>query len=160
MSRLLTVLAVFGLVLVATLAAEATPKKKTRTEYVVVETNPITGGVVSTTRFPNKSAADRQFAARRKAHWVKWRYAGINEPLRFKRFNSSFEAQRFIDTDGPSKSGKFGFAILTNETRNVPTRVKLTAVAVPVSGGGNRGGDVDPDKVIGAIDRIIGILQP
>jgi hypothetical protein len=80
-----------------------------------------------------------------------------NEPLRFRRFNSSFAAQSFIDSDGPSKSGKLGFAILTNETRNVATKVKATTVTVPVTGGGNGGGNGGPD-VGEVIDRIIGII--
>jgi hypothetical protein len=154
MPRLLTLLAVFGLVSAATLSAEATPRKRTRTEYVVTEYNPFTGGVVSSTRFADKGSADRHSAGLSRAHWVKWRFVGINEPLRFQRFSSSFQAQRFIDIDGPSKTGKLGFAILTNETRNVATRVRVTSVEVPVNGGG----EVNPGEVIDAIDRIIGII--
>ncbi len=148
------IFAVFALAAVAASPAQATPR--TRVEYVVTETNPFTGGVVSTTRHSDKAAADRQYAALSKAHWVKWRFVGINEPLRFRRFGSSFAAQRFIETDGPSKTGKLGFAILTNETRNVATKVRLTTVRVPVNGGGNGGGDAG--RVIDTIDRIIGII--
>lgn len=156
MQRLLTLLAVFGLVWATTLSAEATPRKRTRTEYVVTEYNPLTGGVVTTARFRDKAAADRQQAALSKVHWVKWRFVGINEPLRFRRFGSSFAAQRFIDTDGPSRTGKLGFAILTNETRVVRTRVAQTAVKVPVNGGGNGGGGGPNAGEV--IDRIIGII--
>ncbi len=160
MQRLLTILAVFGLISATTLSAQATPRPKTRTEYVVTEYNPFTKGTVSTTRYSDKRQADRQHALRSKAHWVKWRFAGINEPLRFKRFNSSFEAQRFIDTDGPSKTGKLGFAILTNETRNVASRVSITAVTVPVTGGGNGGGGSGRNgEVVEIIDTIIGIID-
>ncbi len=159
MPRVLTILAVFGLISATTLTAQATPKKKTRLEYVVTEVNPFTGGVVSTTRYNNKAAADRQHAALRKAHWVQWKFFGINEPLRFRRFSSSLAAQNFINTDGPSKTGKLGFAILTNDTRNVATRVRLTTVAVPVNGGGNGGGNGNAGEVIDAIDRIIGIID-
>jgi hypothetical protein len=157
MQRLLTLLAVFGLVSAMTLSAEATPRNRTRTEYAVTEYNPFTGGVVTTARFRDKADADRHQAALNKVHWVKWRFAGINEPLRFRRFGTSFAAQRFIDTDGPSKTGKLGFAFLTNETGIVASRVTQTAVAVPISGGGDRGGG-DAGEVIDAIDRIIGII--
>ena len=80
MQRLLTVLAVFGIMAATTLSADATPRKKTRTEYVVTEHHPFTGGVVSTKRYTDRAAADRQSAALSKAHWVKWRFVGINEP--------------------------------------------------------------------------------
>jgi hypothetical protein len=157
MQRLLTLLVVFGLVSATALPAQATPRQKTRLEYVVTEINPVTGGVVSTTRHASKAAADQQYAALSRAHWVKWRFEGINEPLRFRRFKSSFQAQAFIDANGPSKSGALGFAILTKETRNVPTRMKMTTVKVPVSGGGNGGGNAS--EVIDTIDRIIGIID-
>lgn len=158
MQRLLTIIAAMGLVSATTLSVQATPR--TRTEYVVTETNPFTRGTVSTTRYLDKAQADRQHALRSKAHWVQWRFEGINEPLRFKRFNSSFEAQRFIDSDGPSKTGKFGFAILTGETRNVASRVTIKAITVPVTGGGNGGGGQGGNgEVVEIIDRIIGIID-
>ncbi len=160
MTRLLITLAVFATISAATLTAQATPKQKTRLQYVVTESNPFTGGVVSTTRYFDRADADRHHAALSKAHWVQWKFFGINEPLRFKRFKSSFEAQRFIASDGPSKTGKLGFAILTNDTRNVATRVTIRTVTVPVSGGGSGGGggNGNAGEVIDAIDKIIGII--
>jgi len=159
MQRLLTILAIFGLISASTLSAQATPRQRTRTEYVVTEYNPFTGGKVSTARFFDRAQADRQYDSLSKAHWVKWRFVGINEPLRFQRFKSSFEAQYFINHDGPSKSGKLGFAILTNETRVVPTRVRIAAFTVPVNGGGNNGGgQVGSGEVIDTIGRIIDII--
>lgn len=155
MTRLLSLLTMFTLVFAATIPAEATPR--TRSEYVVTENHPVTNGTVSTRRFTDRNAANQHYAAVSKAHWVKWRFVGINEPLRFRRFDSSFAAQRFIDNDGPSKSGALGIAILTNETRNVPAKVKLTEVKVPVTGGGNGGGG-RPD-VVDVIDTIIGIID-
>lgn len=159
MSRLLAILAAVALVSATTVTAQATPRPKTRLEYMVTEINPMTGGVVTTKRFSSKSDADQVYGALSRTHWVKWRFVGINEPLRYRRFKSSFEAQRFINTDGPSKSGKLGFAILTNETRVVAGKVTLTTVRVPVSGGDAGGGrGADPGEVIDAIDRIIGII--
>lgn len=164
MTRLLITLALFATISATTLTAQATPKQKTRREYIVTEFNPVTKGTVSTTRFADKAAADRHYAGLSKAHWVQWRFHGINEPLRFRRFKSSFEAQRFINSDGPSRSGKLGFAILTNETSNVPTRVTFRTVTVPVSGGGSGGGggngngNGNAGEVIDAIDKIIGII--
>jgi hypothetical protein len=96
------------------------------TVYVVTEYNPITGGVYSTRRFTKQSDAYNQRDAIARVHWVKWRFAGINEPLRSRRFANGAAAQNFINTDGPSKTGAAGFAILTNETRAVPTRVTIT----------------------------------
>ena len=164
MQRLLTILAVFGLVSATTLSAQATPRPKTRTEYVVTEYNPLTRGKVSTNRFSDKSQANRQYDMSSKVHWVKWRFVGINEPLRSRRFKSSFEAQDFINDGGPAKSGKFGIAILTDETRIVASRVTMTSVTVPVDGGGNGGGggggggNGGNGEVIDVIDRIIGII--
>jgi hypothetical protein len=153
MQRFLPVLAMFALSAAVTSTAYATPR--TRIEYVVTEYNPFTGGRVSTNRYTDKAAADRRHAEAKKAHWVKWRFVGVNEPLRFRRFQNSFAAQDFIENDGPSKTGKLGFAILTNETRNVASKVSLTTVTVPVTDG--RGGG-DTDEVIDTIDRIIGII--
>jgi hypothetical protein len=155
MTRLLSILTVLSLVLGAALPAHATPR--TRVEYVVTEVNPFTKGIERTQRFTDKGTADRAYASLSRAHWVKWRFAGINEPLRFRRFASSAAAQQFIDTDGPSKTGKLGFAILTNETRNVATKVSMKPVVVPVTGGGPR--PTNPDRVIDTIDRIIGIID-
>lgn len=155
MQRLLSTLIVFSMIVTATVSAEATPR--TRTEYVVTETNPFTNGVQSTQRFTDRDAANRQYAIVSRAHWVQWRFIGINEPLRFRRFNSSASAQIFINDDGPSKSGKLGIAILTNETRTVATRAKITPVTVPVTGSGNggSGGRTDVGEVIGTIIGII-----
>jgi hypothetical protein len=159
MYRLLITLAVFGLVSATSLSSQATPRNRTRVEYIVTEYNPMTGGKVSTNRYYDRTSADRQYDSLSKAHWVKWRFVGINEPLRFRRFRSSYEAQNFINNDGPSKSGKLGFAILTNQTRIVPTKVTLTTVNVPVNGGGpGNGGNVDAGQVVGVIDKIIGII--
>jgi len=158
MTRLLSFLTVFPLVVAATVPAQATPKPKTRTEYVISETNPFTGGAESTKRFTDRNAANAYYARVSKAHWVFWRFVGINEPARFRRFESSYVAQRFIDNDGPTKSGKLGVALLTNETRNVPTKVKLTAVVVPITDGGSGGGNGRPD-VGQVIDRLIGIID-
>jgi hypothetical protein len=156
MQRLLPLLTVFSLVFAASGPAHATTPR-TRTEYVVKEINPVTNGAVRTERFADRNAANQFYATLSKAHWVKWRFAGINEPLRFRRFSSSFLAQRFIDDNGPSKSGALGIAVLTNETRNVPTKVTLTTVTVPVTGPGNGRGNPGPD-VVEVIDRIIGII--
>ena len=155
MNRLLPIVAVLALTANFASLAQATPR--TRVEYIVTETNPFTGGVQSATRFTDKASADRHFATLGKVRWVKWRFAGINEPLKFRRFVSSAAAQNFIETDGPSKTGKLGFAILTNETRNVAGKVKLTSETVPVTGGGNGGGR--PVEVIDVIDRIIGVID-
>jgi hypothetical protein len=158
MTRLLPILTVFSLAFAFAAPVQATPRAKTRTEYVVTETHPFTGGTVSTTRFANREAANQHYALVSRAHWVQWRFVGINEPLRYRRFTTPFAAQGFIDTDGPSRSGKLGFAILTNETRNVASRVSLTTVNVPVTGGGRGGGNGNGREVIDTIDRIIGII--
>ena len=155
MTRLLSLVTVLSLVLGTALPAHATPK--TRVEYVVTEVNPFTKGIERTQRFTDKGAADRAYAIMSRAHWVKWRFAGVNEPLRFRRFASSAAAQNFIETDGPSKTGKLGFAILTNETRNVATKVSMQQAVVPVTGG--RPGPTGPNEVIDTIDRIIGIID-
>ena len=102
------------------------PVPQPQVEYVVQEYNPITGGLYQTYRFRNRSQAYAMRDNLARAHWVKWRFVGINEPIRYRRFSSSTMAQNFINNDGPSKSGKLGFAILTNETRAVPTRVRMT----------------------------------
>jgi hypothetical protein len=159
MTRLLPLLVAFALVSATTLTAAATPRQRTRLEYVVTETHPFTGGIVVMKRYDNKEEAGRVYRLLSLTHWVKWRFVGINEPLRYQRFKSSIEAQRFINSDGPSKSGKLGFAILTNETGVVAGRVTLTTERVPVpGGGGGGGGGTNPGEVIDAIDRIIGII--
>ena len=155
MQRLLTMLAVFGLVSATTISAEATPR--TRTEYVVTETHPVTKGVISTKRFANRAEAVRQLDSAKLVHWVQWRFLGVNEPMRYQRFKSAGEAQNFINTDGPSKSGRLGVAVLTNETKLLRAQVSLTEVKVPVTGGGN-GGNGNAGEVIDTIDRIIGII--
>lgn len=102
------------------------PRPQPRVEYVVSEYNPITGGVYRTQRFATRSQANLYRDSLARAHWVKWRFVGINEPIRFQRFNSVTAAQHFIANDGPSKSGKLGFALLENKTRAVPTRTTLS----------------------------------
>jgi hypothetical protein len=94
--------------------------------YVVSEYNPVTGGVYGTRTFNRQADAYAYRDQLARAHWVKWRFVGVNEPIRYRRFSSSSAAQRFIDTDGPSKTGKLGFALLTNETRAVSTRVSMS----------------------------------
>jgi hypothetical protein len=102
-------------------------KKDVHYEYIVTEYNPFTKGVYDTPRrFTDEAEANENYDALRNAHWVQWRFAGINEPLRWRRFSSSTAARRFIDTDGPSKTGALGFAILTDETKVVPGDVRLT----------------------------------
>ena len=160
MLRLLTTLTVLGLTAATALPANATPREKTRTEYVVTETHPSTRGVISTTRYTNREEALRQEGTLRQAHWVQWRFMGINEPLRFQRFKTAGEAQNFINNEGPSKSGKLGVALLTNETRMLRAHVRLLERSVPVTGGGNGrpGGNGGAGEVIDTIDRIIGII--
>lgn len=157
MQRLLTLLAVFGLVSATTVLAQATPPK-TRAEYVVTETHPATKGVISKKRYANRAQALQQHDALQSAHWVQWRFMGINEPMRYQRFKTAGEAQRFINSDGPSKSGRLGVALLTNETKMLRAKVTLAEAVVPVTGGGNGGGTRNPDEVIDTIDRIIGII--
>jgi hypothetical protein len=96
-------------------------------EYVVTEFNPITGGVYRTRTFSRQADANAYKDSVSRVHWVQWRFVGINEPLRSRRFSSSTAAQRFIDTDGPSRSGAAGFAILTHETSIEPARVRVAA---------------------------------
>lgn len=160
MQRLLTLLAFSGFVSAATLSAEATPPKNRR-EYIVTETHPATRGAISTKRFANQSQALQHADALRAAHWVQWRFMGINEPLRFQRFKSAGEAQKFINNDGPSKSGKLGIALLTDETKMLRSRVLLSEVVVPVTGGGGNGsgGNGGAGEVIDVIDRIIGVID-
>lgn len=102
------------------------PRPRPTVEYVVKEFNPITGGLYSTKVFAKESDANSYRDSVARVHWVKWRFAGINEPLRSRRFANSRTAQNFVDTDGPSKTGKAGFAILTDETRVVPARTGLS----------------------------------
>ncbi len=157
MTRLLSIIAVFGLVSATTLTAEATPRR-TRIEYVVTESHPRTGGVISTRRYANRDQATQQHDALRSAHWVQWRFMGINEPMRYQRFKTAGEAQNFINTDGPSKTGKLGIALLTDETKMLRSNVTLREIVVPVTGGGNGGGNGNQGQVIDTIDRIIGII--
>jgi hypothetical protein len=159
MTRLLTLVAALGLVSTFTLTAEATPRKRTRTEYVVTERHPGTGGVVSTSRYTSRNEAVRYYDALGRAHWVQWKFMGINEPMRYRRFSSHSAAQTFINTDGPSKTGKLGFALLTNDTKILKSRVSFTQVEVPVSGGGGGGnGGGNPSEVIDVIEGVIGII--
>ena len=103
------------------------PRPNPNLVYVVTEYNPITGGVYNTQSFNNRSDAYVYRDAMARIHWVKWRFVGINEPLRSRRFQTSVAAQRFIDSNGPSRSGAAGFALLTGETRVVPTRVNISS---------------------------------
>jgi hypothetical protein len=103
------------------------PRPNPNLVYVVTEYNPITGGVYNSQSFNNRSDAYAYRDAVARVHWVKWRFVGINEPLRSRRFQTSFAAQRFIDSDGPSRSAALGVAILTGETRVVPTRVNISS---------------------------------
>jgi hypothetical protein len=153
MTRLRTLVATFGLVTMFTVTAEATPR--TRTEYVVTESHPATKGIVSTTRYTNRADAVRHYDSQKKVHWVQWKFIGINEPMRYKRFATVGQAQAFINNDGPSKSGKLGVALLTNDTKVLTGRVTFTQAQVPVTGGGNGG---NAGEVIDTIDRIIGII--
>ncbi len=152
MTRLLTLVAALGLASSFTLTAEATPR--TRTEYVVTERHPATGGVVLTNRFSSRTEAVRYYDSLGRAHWVQWKFMGINEPMRYRRFSSHAAAQTFINTDGPSKTGKLGFALLTNDTKILKSRVSFSQVEVPVSGGGG-----NPGEVIDVIEGIIGIID-
>lgn len=161
MQRLAALLTVSTLLVAAATPVQAT-SPRTRTEYVVTERNPITGGVQSIRRFTDRNAANNYYSLAARAHWVQWKFMGINEPLRFRRFNSAAAAQTFIQNDGPSKTGKLGFALLTNDTRAVASKVSFTSQVVPVTGGGNGGGNGNgnnqPD-VGQIIDRIIGIID-
>jgi hypothetical protein len=160
MPRLLSLLAICGLLSATTLTADATPRKNTRTEYVVTEVHPATGGRISTARFPTRAQAVQHYDILKTGHWVQWKYVGINEPMRYQRFKTASLAQMFIDNDGPSRSGRLGIALLTGDTKILKARVSFTQVEVPVSGGGNGGGNRggNPGEVIDAIDRIIGII--
>lgn len=102
------------------------PAPQPKYVYVVSEYNPITGGLYRSRTFDRQRDAYAYRDQLARAHWVKWRFMGINEPIRYRRFSSSTSAQRFIETDGPSKTGKLGFALLTKETRAVPTRVSIS----------------------------------
>jgi hypothetical protein len=167
------------LTLVATLVAGATlapvyesqaapPQKNTfhpapkpqvpyKTEYVVTEYNPITGGVFNTYRYPDANAANRRADLLRRVHWVKWRFVGINEPLRSRRFDNSTAAQQFIDSNGPSRSGALGIGILTNETRAVPATVVVRQERVPVTNPPPAPRPrPNPGRGIGGIGKIIG----
>jgi hypothetical protein len=158
MTRLLPLVAALGLVSTFTLTAEATPR--TRTEYVVTELHPATNGVVSTARYTNRADALRRYDMLTKVHWVQWKFIGINEPMRYRRFATVGLAQAFINDDGPSKSGKLGIALLTGDTKILKGRVTFSQVQVPVTGGGDGGrvGGGNAGEVIDAIDRIIGII--
>jgi hypothetical protein len=114
--------------------------------------------VISTKRYTARNQATQQLDSLKAAHWVQWRFMGINEPLRFQRFKSAGEAQHFINTDGPSKSGKLGIALLTDETKMLRSNVTPREMVVPVTGGGNGGGNGNQGQVIDTIDRIIGII--
>ncbi len=104
------------------------PQPQPTYTYTVTEYNPFTGGVIGTPRtFSNRNSAEAYRSSIARVHWVKWRFVGINEPLRWQRFGSSTSAQNFVRNDGPSRSGKLGFAILTHETRVVAGRVSLTS---------------------------------
>lgn len=52
------------------------PVTPTKT-YVVTETNPFTGGNVSTQTFQNRQQAQQHLDLLRPAHWAEWQYAGI-----------------------------------------------------------------------------------
>ncbi len=162
MQRFAALLTVWSLLLLTSAPVQATsPRPSTRTEYIVTERNPFTGGVQNTRRFLDRNAANAFYSAVARAHWVQWKFIGINEPLRFRRFDSAAAAQNFIRNDGPSKSGKLGFALLTNDTRTVATRVSYTTQVVPVTGGGTGGGNGNGNQpdVGRIIDRIIGIID-
>jgi hypothetical protein len=94
--------------------------------YLVTEYNPFSKGVENQKVFsPQESAKYTQTCnAYKKIHWVKWRYAGINEPLRTLRFSSYRAAQGFIDNNGPAKKGLIpGIAFLSEPAKIVPAKV-------------------------------------
>lgn len=89
----------------ATETPEKTPPPPKKFRFEVIERNPFTGGEVGRANFNNvqRAAYSRACSARRKVHWVRWKFVGISEPFRTKRLSSSQAAQRFIDTGGPLK---------------------------------------------------------
>jgi hypothetical protein len=103
------------------------PKRQPQYEYVVQEYNPINGSLVATYRFRDRSQANAMQDRLARAAWVQWRFVGVNQPLKFRRFSSGSAAQNFILAKGPQKSGKLGWAVLKKgDTRVLATRVRMT----------------------------------
>ncbi|MGH7390224.1 MAG: hypothetical protein ACREM3_12320 [Candidatus Rokuibacteriota bacterium] len=113
------------------------PPPKVAVKHVVTERNPFSGGVESTREFAEADRAvfTRECAERRKVHWVSWRYAGINEPLRSRRFATRAAAQRFVDDRGPQKMGTVpALTVLGEAAAVVAARVACDTVELPAPG--------------------------
>lgn len=105
-------------------------------KYVVTERNPFSGGVESAREFAqaDHSAFTRYCLERRKTHWVSWRYVGINEPLRSRRFPTREAAQRFIDDRGPQNLGAVpALTALGQAAAIVAARVACDTIALPAA---------------------------
>jgi len=110
------------------------PEAEPRLRFLVAEYNPFTGGLERQAEFQHekRDAYTQACNAYRKVHWVKWRYAGISEPLRTQRFASRPAAQRFVDDNGPAKQGAIpGIAILSEPATIVAA--KVTCREIPVA---------------------------
>ena len=115
------------------------PPPEPRYRFEAVEKNPFTGGVERKRDFAHESRAAYEQACTsfRKVHWVKWRYFGINEPLRSKRFATRAQAQAFIDRNGPAEVAAVkGIAILSEAATLVAARVECRAIELPVAQSG------------------------
>ncbi|MBE9032672.1 hypothetical protein IQ266_23325 [filamentous cyanobacterium LEGE 11480] len=71
--------------------------------YVVTVQNPVTRKVETRTRPLTTTTANRTYRSYRRTHYAIFRYAGINETTRTKRFSTQRAAQRYLDTNGPCR---------------------------------------------------------
>jgi hypothetical protein len=104
-------------------------------KYVVTERNLFSGGV-ETREFAqaDQPAFTRHCMELRKAHWVSWRYVGIYEPLRSRRFPTRQAAQRFIDDRGPQNLGAVpAFTVLGEAAAIVAARVACDTIVLPAA---------------------------
>jgi len=115
--------------------SEPPPEPEQRLRFLVSESNPFTGGLERQAEFQHeqRDAYTKACDAYRKVHWVKWRYAGISEPLRTQRFASRPAAQRFVDDKGPAKKGAIpGFAILSEPATLVAAKVTCREIPITI----------------------------
>lgn len=105
-------------------------------KYVVTERNPFSGGVETAREFAQADhpAFTRYCMELRKTHWVSWRYVGINEPLRSRRFPTRQAAQRFIDDRGPQNLGAVpALTALGEAAAIVAARVACDTIVLPAA---------------------------
>lgn len=128
--RMTTVAAMVGMILsLASLNAEAGRKgsgrgRDKKTDYRVELKHPRTGGVVSSRVVDTAAQADALRSKYAKQHWKFWKYHGIGEPLRQRRFGSESAARNYKPPIGIIQSQSVEAGRVTVTEIEAPKRKK------------------------------------